>query len=148
MNTGPNKSRFCYSYKPPGVIDNCCTQPVCTTNQRLELISSLQMVTFNSTKTSERSLLLAEQQQCLVNNSYKQTASTVQATLANTTAITGNLVGQLLQLKQDRYQPYQPYIPPVMPQNVIEFQMATANAGVPHSFFTVANCKGVQSVTT
>lgn len=106
------------------------------------------MVTFNSTKTSERSLLLAGQERFLTKISYQQTASTVQLTQNNINSITSNLVAQLLQVQQDRYLPYQPYIPPVMPQSVIDLQMNTRNAGVPHSFFTVANCKGVQSVTT
>ena len=143
-----NKSRFCYSYKPPGPIDNCCTPPVCATNETLQVISSLPMVTFNSTKTSERSLLLAGQERFLTKISYQQTATTVQLTQNNINSITSNLVAQLLQVQQDRYLPYQPYIPPVMPQSVIDLQMNTRNAGVPHSFFTVANCKGVQSVTT
>jgi hypothetical protein len=143
-----NKCRFCYSYTPPGPIDNCCVPKVCATNEHLQLVSSLQMVTFNSTRTTERSLLLANQQQFLAENSAQQTASTVQATLANSTSITNTLVGQLLQVQRERYLPYQPYIPPTMPQSVIDLQMSTINVGVPHSFFTCADGKGVQFVTT
>jgi hypothetical protein len=75
-------------------------------------------------------------------------ASTVQQTLANSTSITSTLYGQLLQVRRDRYQPYQPYVPPVMPPSVIQLQMNTVNVGVPHSFFTISDCKGSQSVTT
>jgi nitrate reductase cytochrome c-type subunit len=106
------------------------------------------MVTFNSTRTSERSLLLAGQQQFLIENSYQQTASSVKATLTNSTSITNTLMGQLYQVRQMRYEPYQPYMPPVIPQSVIDLQMSTINVGVPHSFFTCADGKGVQFVTT
>lgn len=143
-----NKSRFCYSYKQPGLIESCCVPPVCATNEYLAQISSLSMVTSNSTKTSERSLLLytlQQQQQCnqsvIINNA-------VQNTIVNNGIIASTIYGQLLQVRQQRYEPYQPYIPPVIPANVIQFQMATNNATIPHSFFTIADCKGVQSVTT
>lgn len=148
VNSYTNKCRFCYSYTPPGPIDNCCPPPVCATNETLQLVSSLQMVTFNSTRTSERSLLLAGQQQFLADNSYQQTLSSVQATQNNITSITNTLVGQLYQVQRDRYLPYQPYIPPVIPQSVIDLQMSTINVGVPHSVFTCADGKGVQFVTT
>ena len=143
-----NKSRFCYSYKPPGVIENCCAPPVCATNETLQLIESLPMVTFNSTKTSERSLLLAGQEKLLAENSYQQTAAAVAATQNNITTITNTLVGQLLQVQQQRYLPYQPYVPPMIPQSVIDLQMNTINVGVPHTVFTCADGKGVQFVTT
>lgn len=148
VNSYANKSRFCYSYKPPGQVENCCQPQVCATNEYLASISSLSMVTLNNTRASERSLLLGQQQQYLQENSYQQTNSIVQSTITNSASITSTIYGQLLQVRQLRYEPYQPYQPPVMPQHVIEFQMATANAGVPHSFFTIADCKGSQSVTT
>jgi hypothetical protein len=148
VNSYTNKCRFCYSYTPPGPIENCCPPVACTTNERIELISSLQMVTFNSTRTTERSLLLAGQQQFFSEISAQQTASTVQATLANTTGITNTLIGQLIQVQRDRYLPYQPYVPEVMPQHVIDLQMSTINVGVPHTVFTCADGKGVQFVTT
>jgi hypothetical protein len=144
----PNKSRFCYSYKPPGIIKNCCTPPVCATNEYIGQISSLSMVVNNSTRLSERSLLLGSQQQYLQEQSYQQINSVVQSTIANSDSITSTVYGQLLQIRQERYLPYQPYMPPVTPQHVIDFQMATNNTGVPHSFFTIADCKGVQSITT
>ena len=147
VNSYINKSRFCYSYKPPGPIDNCCIPPICATNEYLGQISTLSMVVNNSTRLTERSLLLGSQQQFFQEQSYQQTNSIVQSTIANNASITSTLYGQLLQVKRDRYLPYQPYIPPVIPPSVIQLQMATVNTGVPHSFFTVADCKGVQSVT-
>jgi hypothetical protein len=146
INSAP--SRFCYSYKPPGPIDNCCIKPVCATNEHIALISSLQMVTYNSTRTSERSLLLHNQRQYLQETQIAQNNQVIKQTQANTSTITNTIYGQLLQVRGLRYEPYQPYIPPTMPQHVIDFQMSTINVGVPHSFFTAADCKGVQSVTT
>jgi hypothetical protein len=143
-----NKSRFCYSYTPPGNIDNCCIQPVCATNAHIALISSLPMVTNNSTRTTERSLLLSLQQQYSEEINATQVSTVVSSTIANSVNIANIIYGQLQQIKKERYEPYQPYIPPTMPQSVIDLQMNTRNAGVPHSFFTVADCKGVQSVTT
>jgi hypothetical protein len=143
-----NKCRFCYSYKPPGPIDTCCEPQVCATNATLESIASQPMIVNNSTRTTERSLLLASQEQCYKTNYTTAVNNALEYTNNNITTITGNLYGQLLQLKQDRYQPYQPYIPPVVPQSVMDLQMSTINVGVPHSVFTIANCKGSQSVTT
>lgn len=140
--------RFCYSYKPPGPIDNCCKPNVCATNEHIALISSLPMVINNSSKTTERSLLLSMQQQYFQTNNALQVSSIVANTIANTELITSTIYGQLQQVQKDRYLPYQPYIPPVTPQHVIDFQRSTINVGVPHSFFTIADCKGVQSVTT
>jgi hypothetical protein len=140
--------RFCYSYKPPGPIDICCDPPVCTTNEYLSSISSLAPVTYNSSRTSEQSLLLAQQRDFLQEVNTANIASTVQTTLQTSTIITSTLYGQLLQVRQDRYQPFQPYVPPMIPSSVIQLQMNTVNAGVPHSFFTIMDCKGSQSVTT
>jgi hypothetical protein len=148
VNSYTNPCRFCYSYKPPGPIDNCCVKPVCATNDHIALISSIQMVTFNSTKTSERSLLLFNQQQYLQDTQTAQNNLVIQNTKLNSSTIAGEIYGQLLQIKGLRYEPYQPYQYPTMPQHVVDFQMSTINVGVPHSFFTIADCKGVQSVTT
>jgi hypothetical protein len=142
-----NKCRFCYSYKPRGPIDNCCAPKTCT-NDDLLVASSLQCVTNNSTRKSERSLLLQLQQQYLQESATAQINSTLQNTLENNSLIASTIYGQLLQVRQDRYLPYRPYIPPVVPPSVVQLQMATVNVGVPMSFFTIADCKGSQSVTT
>jgi hypothetical protein len=112
------------------------------------IISSLQPVTNNSTQSSERSLLLQIQQQYLEDNTSTLVNSTLQNTLQNSSTIASTLYGQILQVREDRYLPYRPYIPPVIPPSVMELQMATTNAGVPQSFFTIMNCKGSQFVTT
>ena len=148
INSYTNKSRFCYSYKPPGPVENCCNPVVCTTNEFLSSISSLTPVINNSTRTSERSLLLYGLQQQLVCNQAALVNSTVQSTINNSTMIANTIYGQLLQVRQIRYEPFQPYIPPVIPLSVIQLQMATVNVGVPHSVFTCADGKGVQFVTT
>lgn len=148
INSYENKCRFCYSYTPPGPIDNCCVPLVCATNEYISQISSLPMVVNNSTRLTERSLLLGSQQQCAAQQSYQQTSSIVYSTIINQDSITSTIYGQLLQVRRERYLPYQPYQYPVMPPSVIQLQMSTINVGVPHSFFTVADCKGVQSVTT
>jgi hypothetical protein len=142
------KCRFCYSYTPQGSIENCCVPKLCTTNEHITLISTLSVVTNNSHKTTERSLLLASQQQWLQANNTNQVSSIVSNTIANSASITSTIQGQLLEVRRDRYLPYRPYIPEVIPQSVIDLQMNTANAGVPHSVFTIANCKGSQFVTT
>ena len=142
------KSRFCYNYKPPGIIENCCVATPCSTNDHISAISSLTMVTYNSTRTSERTLLLQKQQQFLQCIQTGSIASTIQNTVENSAIITSTLQGQLIQVREARYLPYAPYIPPVMPSSVVQLQMATVNVGVPQSFFTIADCKGSQSVTT
>ena len=157
--------RFCYSYKPPGPIVSCpppiCTTdlhgsticsappgPSCTTNATLSSLATLPDVVNNSSRTSEQSLLLAQQQMYLQGIVSTSVASTIQDTLQNSTSITSTLYGQLLQVRQDRFLPYRPYVPPMIPSSVIQLQMNTVNAGVPHSFFTIMDCKGSQSVTT
>lgn len=148
VNSYTNKCRFCYSYTPPGPIDNCCEPQVCATNQYLGQISTLPMVVNNSTQLSERSLLLGSQQQYLQEQAYQQISSVVYNTVQNQTAITSTLYGQLLQVGRERQLPYQPYMPPVIPPSVVQLQMNTINVGVPHSFFTCADSKGVQFITT
>lgn len=141
--------RFCYSYKPPGITGQTwCEPPVCTTNSTLSSLASLPPVVNNSSRTSEQSLLLRQQQLFLEEVNANQVASTVQSTILNSTLITNTLYGQILQVQQDRFLPYRPYVPPVIPSSVMELQMATVNVGVPHSFFTIMDCKGSQSVTT
>ena len=143
------RSRFCYSYTPPGPIDNCCYRPPCTTSQPyLSSLANISSVIYNNGQTTERSLLLGAQQQYFRDNSALMTSTIVQSTIANNAAITSSIYGQLYQIRADRYEPYQPYIYPVMPPSVMELQMNTVNVGVPHSFFTCTDGKGVQSVTT
>jgi hypothetical protein len=140
--------RFCYSYKPPGPIDTYCEPPVCATNEYLSSIATLPDVVNNSSRTSEQSLLLAQQQMYLQGIVSTSVASTIQSTIQNSTSITSTLYGQLLQVRQDRFLPYRPYVPPMIPSSVIQLQMNGANVGVPHAFFTIVDCKGSQSVTT
>ena len=143
-----SKCRFCYNYKPQTLVETCCVPPVCANNESIALISSCLPVVNNSNKTSERSLLLQAQQTYLREISATNTLSTIVYTQQNLSSINGTLYGQLQLVRKQRYEPYQPYIPPVVPPSVMELQMNTVNAGVPHSFFTIADCKGVQSVTT
>jgi hypothetical protein len=140
--------RFCYSYKPPGLVEPCCTPVVCATNSTIQLISTLQPVIYNNSKTTERSLLLYGQQQTLI-ESYKANVVQISTnTQQNLSTINRQLTAELLQLRMDRYQPYQPYMPPVVPSSVIELDMRTRNVGVPVPVMTIASCKGNQFVTT
>jgi hypothetical protein len=149
MNTScVSKCRFCYSYTPPGPIDNCCEPVICASNNYINSISSLSNVVNNNTRTSQQSLLLASQQTFYQDNYTTAVNSTLQYVNQNTSLITSTIYGQLLGIKQERYLPYQPQIPECPPPSVIQLQMNTANVGVPHSFFTIADCKGSQSVTT
>jgi hypothetical protein len=143
-----NKCRFCYNYTRPGFIDPCCYPKVCATNTYLSSISSLSTVTNNNTRTTEQSLLLAKQQQFLMDTNTMIQNSTLQYNIQNSTLITSTIYGQLLNLRDTRYLPYRPYIPPFIPSSVIQLEMKTVNVGVPMSFFTMADCKGSQSVTT
>jgi hypothetical protein len=142
------KSRFCYNYKPPGIIEPCCQPIVCATDALIASLSALPEVVNNSSRTTESSLLQAtvkRQQQAtqtqIINN-------TVQSTIANAAAINQNIFNQLIDIRNQRYTPYQPYIYPVVPPSVMELQMRTANVGVPHTVNTIAKCKGSQFVTT
>jgi len=102
---------------------------------------------YNSAQTTQRSFLLASQQQQFALNSSTLITSTLQTTLSNADTITAQLQGQLQQVRNQRYVPYQPYVPTVLPSSVLELQRKTANAGVPMSVFTIANCRGSQFVT-
>lgn len=148
VNSYTNPCRFCYSYTPPGPIDNCCKPQVCATNEYISSISALPNVVNNNTRTSEQSLLLYNQQQYLQEVNIVTTSTIIASTILNADSITSTIQGQLLGIKKQRYEPYQPYIYPVVPQSVIDLNMRTRNVGVPASVFTIANCKGSQFVTT
>ena len=140
--------RFCYSYKAPGFVQKECTPPVCATDSYLSSISSLAPVIYNDSQTTQRSLLLQQQKIFLQEVNSSSITSTVQYTISNSTIITSTLYGELLEVRESRYLPYKPYMPMIIPSSVIELQMQTANVGVPHSVFTIMNCKGSQFVTT
>jgi hypothetical protein len=140
--------RFCYSYKPPGLVEPCCAPPFCATNSTIALISSLTPVTNNNSRTTERSLLLYGQQQVLIESYQTNADQAYQNTQQNLSTINQQLTAQLIQLGNNRKLPYQPYIPPVIPSSVIQLDMQTRNVGVPVPVATIARCKGNQFVTT
>lgn len=135
-----NKSRFCYSYKPPGFINKCCK----TANE----CYNISTLSINTTQTTERSLLLASQLKLYKDDYNTHLHKTLHYTNNNISNITSTLYGQLIQLKNDRYQPYQPYVPVVLPPSVMQLQMNSVNVGVPHSIFSMNDCKDSQTVTT
>ena len=140
--------RFCYSYKPPGLVEPCCAPPFCATNSTIQLISSLSPVVNNNSRTTERSLLLYGQQQVLIESYQTNVAQISTNTQQNLDTINRQLTAQLIQLGKNRYLPYQPYMPPVIPSSVCELEMLTRNVGVPIPVMTIARCKGSQFVTT
>jgi hypothetical protein len=148
QNCNPVRSRFCYSYKPPGIIAECCVPIVCATNEYLSSISSLAPVIYNDSQTTQQSLLLYQERTYLQDIQTSSITSTVNYTINNSTMITSTLYGELLELGRTRYLPYQRLPVPCPPPSVVQLEMQTVNAGVPHSFFTILNCKGSQSVTT
>jgi hypothetical protein len=148
QNCNPVRSRFCYSYKPPGVISECCAPIVCATNAYLSSISSLAPVIYNDSQTTQQSLLLYQERVFLQDVQTSYIVSTVNYTISNSTSITSTLNQQLLDLALARYLPYQRLPTPCPPSSVVQLQMQTVNVGVPHSFFTIMDCKGSQSVTT
>lgn len=136
--------RFCYSYKPPGMISTTCS-PITMPN--LSTISTQTILTNNSGQTNSSTLLRTIALQNQTQNQSTILSSTIQATLANSAIITSTLQGQLVQLQSQRYVPYQPYIPPVIPSSVTDLQMRTANVGNPMPPISMRACRGVQSVT-
>jgi hypothetical protein len=143
-----SKSRFCYNYKAPGFIQPCCKPVVCASSTYLNAIASTPSIVNGETRTTQGSLLAAKQQSVLQDANQASITSTIQYTQQNAAAISAQIQGQLDQLTVKRYVPYQPYIYPVVPVSVMQLQMATANVGVPMSFFTAMDCKGNQFVTT
>jgi hypothetical protein len=143
-----SKSRFCYNYKAPGFIQPCCKPVVCASSTYLNAIASTSSIVNGETRTTQGSLLAAKQKSVLQDAAQASITSTIQYTQQNAAAISAQIQGQLDQLTIQRYVPYQPYIYPVVPVSVMRLQMATANVGVPMSFFTAMDCKGNQFVTT
>lgn len=143
-----SKSRFCYNYKAPGFIQPCCKPVVCASSTYLDAIASTPSIVNGETRTTQRSLLAARQKSVLQDAAQASITSTIKYTQENAAAISAEIQGQLDQLTTQRYAPYQPYIYPVVPVSVMQLQMATANVGVPMSFFTAMDCKGNQTVTT
>jgi hypothetical protein len=143
-----SKSRFCYNYKAPGFIQPCCKPVVCASSTYLNAIASTPSIVNGETRTTQGSLLAAKQKSVLQDAAQASITSTIQYTQQNAAAISAQIQGQLDQLTVQRYVPYQPYIYPVVPVSVMQLQMATANVGVPMSFFTAMDCKGNQFVTT
>lgn len=143
-----SKSRFCYNYKAPGFIQPCCKPVVCASSTYLNAIASTPSIVNGETRTTQRSLLATRQKCVLQDANQASITSTIQYTQQNAAAISAQIQGQLDQLTIQRYVPYQPYIYPVVPVSVMQLQMATANVGVPMSFFTAMNCKGNQFITT
>lgn len=143
-----SKSRFCYNYKAPGFIQPCCKPVVCASSTYLNAIASTPSIVNGETRTTQRSLLATRQKCVLQDANQASIISTIQYTQQNAAAISAQIQGQLDQLTIQRYVPYQPYIYPVVPVSVMQLRMATANVGVPMSFFTAMNCKGNQFITT
>ena len=143
-----SKSRFCYNYKAPGFIQPCCKPVVCASSTYLNAIASTPSIVNGETRTTQGSLLAAKQKSVLQDAAQASITSTIQYTQQNAATISAQIQGQLDQLTIQRYVPYQPYIYPVVPVSVMQLQMATANVGVPMSFFTAMDCKGNQFVTT
>lgn len=143
-----SKSRFCYNYKAPGFIQPCCKPVVCASSTYLNAIASTPSIVNGETRTTQGSLLAAKQKSVLQDAAQASITSTIQYTQQNAAAISAQIQGQLDQLTIQRYVPYQPYIYPVVPVSVMQLRMATANVGVPMSFFTAMDCKGNQFVTT
>ena len=140
------QNRFCYNYKAQGIIQPCCPPVVSATNEYLSSISCTPSVIYGQSNTNQNVFLLGKQKCINETTQSSIIGNIVQSTIKNASTITSQVQSQLIQIGQDRYIPYQPYIPPVMPVSVTQLQMATANVGVPMSFFTISNCKGSQSL--
>lgn len=148
INNECQKSRFCYNYKPPGIIESCCKPVLCASDSYISSLQTIPDVVNNSSRTIESSLLQASTRQMFQANQTAQQVRTLESTITNTASITEQIMNQLADIRNQRYVPYKPYVYPEIPQSVIDLQMRTANAGVPMSVFTIANCKGSQFVTS
>jgi hypothetical protein len=140
--------RFCYNYVKPGFINPCCSQTVCDTAYQSTLAYQSTYVN-NSGQTTSSSLLLGSLQKLELDNQSNSTTSTLQYISSNSTSITNNIYAQLQAIAAQRatsvYQTR--VITAPEPSSVTKLKMETANVGVPHSVFTMADCKGSQFVT-
>ena len=127
-------------YKPQIFISNCCPT-LCNTN--IDLISSTAFV---PTGLTSQTLLQSQQQTLFESNTSTLIASSYQNNIQNQTLIASTLNGQLLTYVQARNSKYIRRNPEMIPQSVIDLQMQTANVGVPHSVFTMRDCKGNQFI--
>jgi len=143
-----NTCRFCYNYVRPGFINPCCTQTVCNTVY-LSTLATQSTYANNSGQTTSSSLLLGSLQKCQLVNQSNSTTNTLQYISSNTPTITSDIYAQLQAIAAQRatsvYQAR--VITAPEPSSVTKLKMETANVGVPHSFFTMADCKGSQFVT-
>jgi len=142
-----NQSRFCYNYKRPELKQLCCPSIVCASSDYLDSIANTDPIIYGQTQTTQRSFLLAKEKTIQQDAQHKLNEIKIKNTIENAAAISSQIYAQLLQENQQRFAQYRPYIPPVTPVSVTQLQMATANVGVPMSFFTMADCKGSQFIT-
>ena len=134
------KSRFCYSYQRPGLIETTCpSYPVVT--------SCPVAVANGNVQTTQGALLKYQQKQMIQQARDVVRTTTILNTIANVDSITKDIVNQTAQLMVQRYEPYRPYVYPVVPESVTQLQMMTANVGNPMPPMTIAKCKGSQFVT-
>lgn len=125
-------------YKPQIFISNCCPT-LC--NNNIDLISTTAFVPKGLTSNS---LLQAQLQTFLEDNVNSAVSTSYQNNIINQTSITNTLNSELLTYSQNRNSKYIRKNPEIIPQSVIDLQMQTANVGVPHSVFTMRDCKGNQ----
>lgn len=127
-------------YKPQIFISNCCPTLI---NNNLELISTTAFIPKGLTSNS---LLQTQIQTFLEDNNNAQVSSSYQNNITNQTSITNALNSELLTYAQNRNNKYIRKNPEIIPQSVIDLQMQTANTGVPHSIFSMKDCKGNQFI--
>lgn len=147
--TSHPQSRFCYSTLRRPYDPLCCAveqQPI--TPSLLSTISSLPCAVNNSRGATSQALLLSN---CYLNRQEQQQSSIqqkVSTIYAESQKIDDALRRQLAVEAETRYNPYRPRYPEVIPSSVLELEMRTRNVGVPIPTMTIANCKGVQFVTS
>lgn len=142
-------SRFCYSYQRRAVEPFCCPvekQPI--TFSTLTTMATLPTVVFHQVGATSQTLLqtttLCQQRQ----QQQQSIEEKVSKLIGTSDQVTDILQRQLANEVETRYNPYRPRPPEFIPPSVIELEMRTRNVGVPVPVTTIANCKGVQFVTT
>ena len=101
----------------------------------------------NSLQTTQGNLLYSQRQMLLQQERDANRIRTILSTIQNQESVTNTISGQMEALVLQRYAPYRRNAPEIVPQELLDFKMRTANVGNPMPPMTIAKCKGSQFVT-
>lgn len=107
----------------------------------------VEMNANNSLQTTQGNLLYSQRQMLLQQERDANRIRTILSTIQNQESVTNTISGQMEALVLQRYAPYRRNAPEIVPQELLDFKMRTANVGNPMPPITIAKCKGSQFVT-